>query len=124
MIFQPTGPETRLQNALRLLAEGQEQLAQHNTDLGKLFQAGHCVRAAIIAECELRERVAQRKRDVIWAQDRIRFGLDETGADSAILESSTTIDCQQPRSDEGIADRRMNRNEDGNAAAKGRRQAA
>ena len=46
MTFQPIGTETTLQRALRVLAESQARLDEHNLDLAKLMDAGHCSRAA------------------------------------------------------------------------------
>lgn len=77
MSFQSGGPGTRLQHALHALASSQALLDQHNADLSKLAEAGHCVRTAFVANRVLREQLAQHRRDVIWARDRIRFGLDE-----------------------------------------------
>jgi hypothetical protein len=97
MTFQSTGVETRLQRALRALAESQGLVDQHNADLAKLAEAGHCVRAATAINCQLREKLAQSRRDVIWARDRIRFGLDEAGVEPVSLQlpGTTPIEHKQ-----------------------------
>lgn len=97
MTFQPRGSETRLQLALRALAEAQALVDQHNRDLMTLIEAGYCVRVAMAINIKLREEVAQSRRDVIWARDRIRFGLDEAGAEPVSLQlpKTTTIDCKR-----------------------------
>ena len=101
MTFLPTERETRLQRALRLLAESEARVNQHSGDLTRLMQAGDCVRAALTVNRELREKLAQCRRDVIRARDRIRFGLDEPGIEPVSLELSTTTDVAQTQSNAG-----------------------
>jgi hypothetical protein len=97
MTFQSTAFETRLQRALRALAESQGLVDQHNADLAKLIEAGHCVRAATAINCQLRERLAQCRRDVIWARYRIRFGLDDVSVEPVSLQlpGTTQIEHRQ-----------------------------
>lgn len=97
MTFQPTGIETRLQRALRALAESQARIDQHNLDLAKLMEAGHCTREATAISHRLREKLAQSRRDVIWAGDRIRFGRDEAGVEPVSLKPSNTTEIELGR---------------------------
>jgi hypothetical protein len=77
MTFQAVSAETRLQRALRLLAESEAELAEHDAEIKRLTEAHFCIREAIVYNKALRSAVAQSRRDVIWAQDRIRFGCDQ-----------------------------------------------
>jgi len=99
MTVQPIGPETTLQRALRALDESQALLDRHNLGLAKLMRAGHYPRAAVAVNCELREKVAQGRRDVIRARDRIRFGLDKAGGEAVGLKLSRAMDIDLRRKD-------------------------
>ena len=123
-MMQSPEPETRLQRALRLLAESRAQLEQNKADLTTLAELGHCIRAATASNWELREKVAQGLRDVIWAQDRIRFGRDEAGLELAIvIEAAHMMTGEQTRAG-GTPAGAVNRKADPNAETKNRRSQA
>ena len=124
MTFQIVGPETRLKCVLRQLAVSQAQLARHTSELETMQRLGHCVREALAIHDELREKVAQGRRDLIWAHDRIRFGLDEAGI--AVASEATSAAGSEPARAVESRATVMNRKEDADASTKSRpgRQAA